>query len=76
MVQHWKEFELNIMPCRFALIPLNLIADMLLNLSAKGRNFVAPNIHLLSLHKPRKGPGDLYLEQVRRESGIDKKVVE
>lgn len=56
VMQHWKEFGLNIMPCRFALIPLNLIADMLLNLSAKGRNFVVPNIHLLSMLKPKKGP--------------------
>jgi len=62
-MKHWKEFGLNITPCRSALIPLNLIADMLLNLSAKGRNFVVPNIHLLSMHKPRKGPRDLYLGQ-------------
>ena len=54
-MQHWKEFGLNIMPCTFALIPLNLIADMLLNLSTKGRKFVVPNIRLLSMHKPKKG---------------------
>lgn len=56
VMQHWKEFELSIMPCRFAVILVNLTADMLLKLSTKGRNFVLPNIHLLSMHKPRKGP--------------------
>lgn len=56
VMQHWKEFGLDTMPCRSALIPLNLIVDMLLNLSTKGITFVVPNIHLLSMHKPKKGP--------------------
>lgn len=55
VMQSWKEFGLD-MPCRFALISLNLIADMLLNLSTKGRNVVVPQILLLSVHKPKKGP--------------------
>lgn len=55
-MQRWKEFGLNIMPFRFALIPLNTIADMLLNLSTKGRNIVVPQILLLSVHTLKKGP--------------------
>lgn len=68
-MQHWKEFGW-ISRGADLLSSLWTSLQKRLNLCAKGRNFVAPNIHLLSVQKPRKGLESCCLQQVRGRMGL------
>lgn len=68
-MQRWKEFGW-ISRGADLLSSLWTSLQRTLNLCAKGKNFVAPNIHLLSVQKPGKGLESCCLQQVRGRMGL------